>query len=90
MIKFDDEMLSRLLTAHACGGLKRYGNYKIPGYPGCLYQIACDIDSFTDFNTELKWDNSTDGPKMSWFDAHYNPTWTMEQFVQYLANKGIG
>lgn len=87
MIKFNDEMLSRVLTAHENGGLQKKGRFNQLGYPGCLYQVALESDSFCDFIGE--WDWKTDGRVLDWFDHNYDHNWTTDQFLQYLTNKGV-
>ncbi len=79
---FTDEELSRILTAHAQGGLERYGFEHYPAYPACILQVALVCSNALD---AVDLDGSLDSI-MGWFDSSYDPNWTPEQFLQYLEN----
>jgi hypothetical protein len=87
MNKLNDEELSRALTAHELRGLKalQIGGCSIyghPAYPGCLTQIAFEIDELEDS------DRSDILGIALWFDYNYNANWTVEQFL--VALEGVG
>jgi hypothetical protein len=82
MKKLNEEELSRVLTAHELGGLEVLGIdstiYGNPAYPGCLTQVAFEID-------ELHQCYRSDVLGIAlWFDGSYNPNWTVEDFLEAL------
>lgn len=85
MIKFNDEQLSKILTAHASGGLERYGALDRPGYPGCIMQIAFGLSRLISSNdvTSDPWFD------INWFDENYNSGWSEEEFLEKLAERGM-
>lgn len=88
MIKFNEEMLSRVLTAHVNGGLVPHGRFGYPGYPGCLFQMAMVADQFGP-TIGTDWNSPVNGPQMEWFDDNYDPNWSVETFMKHLAEQGI-
>lgn len=89
MIKFDDEMLSRVLTAHNLGELIRHGCINATrSYPGCLFQVALEISDFNDADA-LGWCDDRNSLQMTKFDAHYNSDWTEEEFLEFLFGIGV-
>ena len=91
--KFTDEELSRVLTAHACGGLKSCGRYDVPAYPACIIQCACAINNLSPIEADdgcpkdLIRDTGQSTP--SWFDQNYDPRWTVEEFLEQLREQGL-
>lgn len=80
-MKFTDEQLSRVLTAHACGGLTvASGGYGYAGYPGCLFQVALEVDTIGE---------CPDVTGMDWFDEHYQRDWSVEMFLTQLEIRGL-
>lgn len=88
MIKFDDEMLSKVLTAHNLGELIRYGCTAKPSYPGCLFQVALEVSDLNRLD-ELGWCDDRNSLQMNKFDAYYNSDWTEEEFLEFLFGIGI-
>ncbi len=69
------EELSRVLSAHAVGGLKRLGNARKQGYPACIVQAA--RVNWTGFAPRLR-------DARVWFDGNYERRWTAEEFIEQL------
>ncbi len=87
-MKFSQKELSRILSAHEGGTLKRRGEMwrGIP-YDGVTY-IACVIqagkvmdDPFaaSDFNRDLA----------DWFDCNYEESWSADRLLQELESLGV-
>lgn len=90
MKKLNEEELSRVLTAHALGGLEvlRGWNdnhiYDRPGYPGCLVQVAFEISRLSELDGL-----GLDGLGSAiWFDCNYDPNWTVEKLLFKLEEQG--
>lgn len=86
MIKYTDEELSRILTAHEAGGLMRVGEEGNLAYPCCIVQaglavtrIASPASCISDMVTRGGW----------WFDGAYQQYWTTEEFLRQLEEKGL-
>ncbi len=88
-MKFTDEQLSRVLTAHELGGLKRGGAHQTNAYPCCLLQCAGAImNSFAEDAHSVFGDESL-VPTAVWFDANYQTTWTTDEFLDQLTAQGL-
>jgi hypothetical protein len=91
MIKFTSEQLSKILTAHANGGLVRFGKIDLSAYPGCLIQVAHECESgftprFDLIIPEIDWVVESG---IHWFDKNYNEKWTTVHFLHQLEWKGL-
>lgn len=81
-MRLTDEELSRVLTAHEAGGLKRCGKANQPAYPACLMQTSRCYGTSTEIPLSL-WS------KVRWFDGNYQPSWTTEEFLAALEARGL-
>lgn len=80
-MKFSDEQLSRIITAHENNELVRSG-YTGIGYPCCINQAA-----YEEYFCGIAYD--LDSVVAEWFDENYQTTWTTEQFIRKLEQKGF-
>lgn len=79
--RLTDEELSRVLTAHAAGGLKRAGGYDSHGYPCCIQQARWQLLNLPQGQVFT--------PVTNWFDHNYEPSWTVEEFLAQLEARGL-
>lgn len=85
-MRLTDEELSRALTAHEAGGLKRGYSQRSSAYPCCLFQAAFSISSFVDVDfSKDRWMN----PGIDWFDKAYRSSWTTDEFLAALEARGL-
>lgn len=80
-MKFTDEQLSRVLTAHARKGLVRAGEDG-PAYPACIVQVADECEH--GYNSTAQ--SST---AAGWFDLNYQRDWSVEMFLTQLEILGL-
>lgn len=77
-MKFTDEELSRVLSAHAAGLLGG-----APGTKPCLIQVAKLLVTLTvGYSTE-------DAAAAWWFDGHYGASWSCDEFLAQLEARGL-
>lgn len=78
---FTNEELSRILSAHAGGQLKRYGADWGADNPiaGCVIQVSKMVNN--DFNLDAE-------PIASWFDTSYYPSWTPTYLLRRIEKRG--
>lgn len=89
MKKLNAEELSRVLTAHALGGLVANGADGI-GYPGCLVEVGKAVVSIDDlFRYAGLPYSAMPGLGIDWFDDFYDPSWTEDQFLVELEKAGL-
>lgn len=84
-MKFTNDELSKILTAHAAEGLTRGGRYDFTGYPCCIIQAAHEIGNINLLQVYLE----ELAPIVSWFDYHYEESWTVDQFLDQLVKQGV-
>jgi hypothetical protein len=81
MTKLTDEELSRVLSAHEAGGLRRQGG-SVPGYPACIVQAAKQEFYGGDAACLM--------PLVTiWFDYNYRRSWTTDEFLAQLESQGL-
>lgn len=84
-MKFTDEELSRVLSAHEDGTLERGGGLwscSDTDYAACILQVAKLVPHPFDacvFNEKLAY----------WFDDCYEPGWTAVRFFRELEKQGV-
>jgi hypothetical protein len=81
MARLTDEELSRVLTAHAVGGLGIF--MPSAGLPCCLVQAAKLTTTGTIGYSKR------DLRDAAWFDHQYEPTWTVGEFLAQLEARGL-
>lgn len=93
-MKFTDEQLSRILTAHDSGNLIRGGKQYRQGYPGCIAQIAFDAQAFNDSKLNERdeelpfWHEIFDS--IIWnFDKNYDSSWSIEELIEYITSQEL-
>ena len=94
-MKFNDEELSRILSAHAKGELRRAG--WDPDRPElmkcCINQAALGVDEFEDKGLEMMkkdaWEGSFLQRALMFFDCNYNPGWPLGKFLRELEKQGL-
>lgn len=85
-MKFSDEELSRIITAHELGGLQKFGKCYIPGYPACIIQVALEINTIWLHPDVII---SPYHEKLTYiFDQEYKNSWTTEEFIEWLIKQG--
>jgi len=92
--KFTDEQLSRIVSAHVNGELRRYGwNDTKPLAKCCINQAALGVDGFEKKSLEMcrngKWKGSLLDRSLSFFDREYNPGWPLGRFLRELEARGL-
>lgn len=81
-MKFTDEQLSRVLTAHARGGLIRCGEVGA-AFPACLVQVALECEyGLNEQPPDVVADSL-------WFDRNYERDWSVEMFLCQLEIRGL-
>lgn len=80
-MKFTDEELSRIITAHENDVLVIGGDAGL-GYPACLMQAA-KLEYFSGETYDL-FPNEAE-----WFDKFYDSKWTTKEFIQKLTEQGL-
>jgi hypothetical protein len=89
MQKLNDEELSKVLTAHAVGGLVQGGSpsWTETGYPGCLSEIVFESFGVASIQPHYERDRAL---KMAyWFDVNYDANWTVDRFLVELEGVGL-
>jgi len=85
MALFTDEELSRILSAHAKGELRRGG--LTGSFPNkcCILQAAYGFSNYFmgTYNYEKYYKDAC------WFDAEYNPGWPLGRFLRELEARGL-
>jgi hypothetical protein len=83
-VKFTDEELSRILSAHEGGQLRRQGGWWDEGAPFCCVVQAAKMEPRPD---RAKFGLGLYSIAES-FDDGYSPDWTTDQFLAWLESKG--
>jgi len=91
---FDDEELSRIVSAHAGGQLRAFGSYE--RNQCCMYSSAYPaISEIEDIGPE-GWDwglwqtkGNFSETARQWFDFNYNPGWPLGKFLRELEKQGL-
>lgn len=85
MKKLKSEELSRVLSAHAAGKLRREG-YDPEFAPRvvCVLQAAHAMDEGGLIGSTF-WDSDA----AEWFDSKYIRTWTVDEFLRQLEAQGL-
>jgi hypothetical protein len=92
--KFTAEQLSRIMSAHDAGDLKRYGMGQ-NGYQECVcvLQAAHGVEPvknlFGEEATFLVANGGYDDDIVDWFDVEYDTTWTVDEFLVQLEARGL-
>ena len=82
MGKFTDEELSRILSAHANGELRRYGYcYGALSPKCCLLQAAYTVNGY--------FSGKGEPADIRWFDETYNAGWPLGKFLRELEKQGL-
>lgn len=94
MPKYTDVQLSRILTAHAQGGLMRGGRSNLPAYPACMNQAAFASSRGGCWGSPEGVRAGEDTPHAfvphaSWFDLQYVTTWTEDELLRWLEARGL-
>lgn len=87
-MKFTDEELSRILSAHEGGQLRRMGEawcsvygYLPDGYTACVIQAGKVVHSPSEASMH-------DYDLARWFDRNYEPAWTASRLLRELEKQG--
>lgn len=76
---FNEEELSRILSAHAGGQMKRFNI--VDSLQCCVFMAAeCDEQIYLN---DPKWDIALA------FDSEYDSKWSAEEFIHWLSEKGL-
>lgn len=79
MRKIDDEEISRILSIHAVRQMVRYGGCWPDDHKCCIGQA---INGYL-------WADKEFTELVKSFDREYNKNWTIDQFVQWIADQDI-
>jgi len=90
-MKFTDEELSRILSAHANGEMRRFGWDEDERMPAkvCAVQAAEQVDDEGHKSPSYWYKNHPRGRAMRWFDKNYNPGWPLGKFLRELERQGL-
>jgi len=89
-MKFTDEELSMIMSAHDNGRLTRFGYCGKNTEGVCVAQAAYGIHEECD-GLWAKYDEEQEEfarVTSKWFDFHYRPSWTTEEFLAQLEAQG--
>jgi hypothetical protein len=92
--KFTAEQLSRIMSAHDAGDLKRYG-MGLNRECVCVLQAAHGAEAVKNpmwYGTETTFlvaNGGYDDDIVDWFDASYDTTWTADEFLAQLEARGL-
>jgi hypothetical protein len=88
MALFNDEELSRILSAHVNGELRRGGlSSREPG-KCCVLQAAHGLSKIVgDIYFTFGYKENYQAAK--WFDTEYNPGWPLGRFLRELEARGL-
>ena len=87
-MRFSDEELSRILSAHCTGDLKRDGaSWDVldglnPPTVVCVLQAAFTIDGYLEIPEPDN--NSAEIKLTTWFDCNYEKSWTPDELLRKL------
>lgn len=82
-MKFNDEELSRILSAHAKRGLGREGMSLNASDKPCLIEVAERQEAAFSTGSVSKEGTAT------WFDRTYRPNWSVDRFLAQLEARGL-
>jgi hypothetical protein len=89
-VKFNDEELSRILSAHANGELRRFGWHDTQRVVKCcINQAALGVDEFEEMVKKGAWQGSFLQRSLGFFDRNYNPGWPLGKFLRELEKQGL-
>ena len=80
-MKFTDEELSRILSAHANDELRPYGNTFARPNKCCVLEAAHTVNGYLS--------GKGDSSVSEWFDDNYNPGWPLGKFLRELERQGL-
>lgn len=98
VMKFNDEQLSAIISAHEAGEMARMGSCINLKGKCCIFEAAYQSTNFWNI---INWSIIHEdrvirrkvldkvGDHIEWFDANYNPRWSSKFFIKKLAERGL-